>query len=64
MEKVDGFPRQIWCNAAGQIVIEEYIIGNMGHGTPIIAGGDEGLGKEDKYMMEVGISSIRHIAEF
>lgn len=64
VEKVDGFPRQVWCNAAGRAVIEEYIIGSMGHGTPIKAGGNEGLGKEDKYMLEVGISSTRHIAEF
>jgi poly(hydroxyalkanoate) depolymerase family esterase len=64
VEKVDGFPRQVWCNTAGRAVIEEYIIGSMGHGTPIKAGGDEGLGKEDKYMLEVGISSTRHIAEF
>lgn len=64
MEKVDGFPRRVWCDADGRAVIEEYIIGRMGHGTPIRAGGDEGLGKEGKYMLEVGISSTRHIARF
>jgi len=36
----------------------------MGHGTPISAGGDEGLGEEGDYMLEVGISSTRHIADF
>ncbi len=45
-------------------MIEEYIIKGMGHGTPIMAGGDEGLGEEDKFMLEVGISSTRHIAHF
>lgn len=64
VEKVDGFPRQVWCDAGGQVVIEKYIIGRMGHGTPISAGGDEGLGEESKYMLEVGISSTRHIADF
>ena len=64
VEKVDGFPRQVWCDADGRVVIEEYIIGGMGHGTPISAGGDKGLGKEGKYMLEVGISSTRHIADF
>ncbi|EHJ91794.1 extracellular catalytic domain type 1 short-chain-length polyhydroxyalkanoate depolymerase [Vreelandella boliviensis] len=64
VEEVDGFPRQVWCNTDGQEVIEEYIIKGMGHGTPIMAGGDEGLGKADKYMLEVGISSTRHIAHF
>ncbi|RUR28908.1 PHB depolymerase family esterase [Vreelandella andesensis] len=63
-EKVDGFPRQVWSNTDGREVIEEYIIKGMGHGTPIMADGDEGLGEEDKYMLEVGISSTRHIAQF
>lgn len=64
VEKVDGFPRQVWCNADGRAVIEEYIIGAMGHGTPISAEGDEGIGEEGEYMLEVGISSTRHIADF
>ncbi len=64
VEKVDGFPRRVWCDAGGREVIEEYIIGGMGHGTPIEAGGDDGLGEEGKYMLEVGISSTRHIARF
>lgn len=64
VEKVDGFPRQVWCDADGRVVIEEYIIARMGHGTPIKAGGEEGLGEEGKYMLEVGISSTRHIADF
>jgi poly(hydroxyalkanoate) depolymerase family esterase len=64
VETVDSFPRQVWCDAEGRVVIEEYIIGGMGHGTPISAGGAEGLGEESKYMLEVGISSTRHIADF
>lgn len=64
VEQVDGFPRRVWCDAAGRAVIEEFIIGRMGHGTPIKAGGNEGLGEEDRYMLEVGISSTRHIAGF
>jgi len=63
-EEVDGFPRQVWCSADGREVIEKYIIGGMAHGTPIMAGGDEGLGEEGKFMLEVGISSTRHIANF
>ncbi len=61
---VDGFPRRVWRNAGGREVIEEFLIGSMGHGTPIRAGGDEGLGEEGKCMLEVGISSTRHIAHF
>ncbi|MFT6916678.1 MAG: poly(hydroxyalkanoate) depolymerase family esterase [Motiliproteus sp.] len=63
-EKVDGFLRQVWCCTVGREVIEQYIIGSMGHGTPISAGGDEGIGEEGKYMLEVGISSTHHIARF
>ena len=64
VEMVDGFPRQVWCDADGRVVIEKYVIGEMGHGTPISAEGDEGLGEERKYMLEVGISSTRHIGDF
>jgi poly(hydroxyalkanoate) depolymerase family esterase len=64
VETVDGFPRQVWCDSGGREVIEEYIIDRMGHGTPISAEGSEGLGKEGKYMLEVGISSTRRIADF
>jgi poly(hydroxyalkanoate) depolymerase family esterase len=64
VEMVDDYPREVWCDEDGRVVIEHYIIGDMGHGTPISAEGDEGLGEEGKYMLEVGISSTRHIADF
>ncbi|KIN71480.1 extracellular catalytic domain type 1 short-chain-length polyhydroxyalkanoate depolymerase [Sulfitobacter guttiformis] len=64
VETVDDYPREVWCDAGGRVVIEQYIIGDMGHGTPISADGDEGLGEAGKYMLEVGISSTRHIADF
>lgn len=63
-EDVDGFPRRVWCDASGREVIEEFIIDGMGHGTPISAEGQEGLGEEGDYMLDVGISSTRHIARF
>jgi len=59
-----GYPREVWCDADGRVVIEQYIIDEMGHGTPISAAGDKGLGEAGEYMLEVGISSTRHIAEF
>ncbi|MCF7702309.1 extracellular catalytic domain type 1 short-chain-length polyhydroxyalkanoate depolymerase [Loktanella sp. M215] len=64
VETVDGFPRKVWCAADGRVMIEEYIIEAMGHGTPIGAEGDKGLGEAGDYMLEVGISSTRHIANF
>nr|WP_111298482.1 PHB depolymerase family esterase [Paracoccus saliphilus] len=64
VEEVDGFPRRVWCDDMGRAVIEEYMITDMGHGTPISAEGTEGLGEAGKFMLEVGISSTRHIARF
>lgn len=64
VERVDGYPREVWCDADGRGAIEQYIIGKMGHGTPISTEGDEGLGEEGKYMLEDGIFSTRHIADF
>ncbi len=64
VEMVDGYPREVWCDADGRVLIEQYIIGDMGHGTPISAEGAAGLGEEGEYMLEVGISSTRHIAGF
>jgi hypothetical protein len=45
-------------------VIEEFITGKMGNGTPISSEGDEGIGEGGKYMLEDGISSTRYIAHF
>lgn len=64
IQTVDGFPRRVWCNADGREMIEEYIIQDMGHGTPLSTGGAKGLGEESKYMLDVGISSTRRIAAF
>ncbi|MDC8830156.1 extracellular catalytic domain type 1 short-chain-length polyhydroxyalkanoate depolymerase [Alteromonas gilva] len=64
VETVNGFPRKVWCNRDGRVLIEEYTIAAMGHGTPISAKGIEGLGEPGKYMLDVGISSTRLIANF
>ena len=63
-EIVDGHRRRVWCDADGRPLIEEYIIAGMGHGTPLKTAGDEGLGKGGAFMLDVGISSTRHIARF
>ena len=34
-EIVDGHPRRVWENAAGEEVLEDYLIAGMDHGTPI-----------------------------
>jgi poly(hydroxyalkanoate) depolymerase family esterase len=62
---VDGYPRQIWWNAEGETVIESYTITNMSHGTPLgTAENDERYGTEGAFLIEAGISSSYHIANF
>jgi poly(hydroxyalkanoate) depolymerase family esterase len=62
---VDGHPHQIWWNADGETVVESYTITNMAHGTPLgKAENDERYGKEGPFLIEAGISSSYHIANF
>ncbi|WP_414473593.1 alpha/beta hydrolase family esterase [Microvirga sp. M2] len=64
-ETVDGYPRRVWTNAAGEDVIEEYIINGMAHGTPIATGTAENqYGVAGPFLLETGISSSYHIAKF
>ncbi|MFA5963350.1 MAG: PHB depolymerase family esterase [Sphingomonas sp.] len=59
---VDGHPHRVWRDPRGRPVIEHYEITDMGHGTPLATGGDDGCGASGAHMLEVGISSTRHIA--
>jgi feruloyl esterase len=62
---VDGYPRQVWVNDAGDEVIESYTITNMAHGTPLATGeADHECGAAGPFLLEVGISSSYHIAKF
>lgn len=62
---VDGYPRQIWWNADGETVIESYTITDMAHGTPLGVGdNDERYGARGAFLIEAGISSSYHIANF
>jgi feruloyl esterase len=64
-ERVDGYPRQVWRNAAGESVIESYTIPAMAHGTPLATGpDDEHCGVPGAFLLDVGISSSYHIAKF
>ena len=63
--QVDGFPRQVWINEAGDELIEAYTIPNMAHGTPLEIGEAEGAcGAPGPFLLPVGISSSYHIAKF
>ncbi len=59
---VDGYPHRAWRGADGRIVLEEYLITGMGHGTPLATSGDDACGSSGPYMLDVAISSTRHIA--
>jgi poly(hydroxyalkanoate) depolymerase family esterase len=62
---VDGYPRQIWWNADGETVLESYTITDMAHGTPIgTAENDQRYGMQGAFLIEAGISSSYHIANF
>jgi feruloyl esterase len=64
-ETVDGYPRQVWRNRAGEDVIESYTIPKMAHGAPLAAGDShDQCGVPGAFMLEVGISSSYHIAKF
>jgi len=65
VETVDGYPRQVWRNRAGDNVIESYTIPGMAHGTPLATGGSfKHCGVAGAFLLEVGISSSYHIAKF
>ena len=62
---VDGYPRQVWWNADGETIVESYTITGMAHGTPLgIADNDEHYGEQGAFLIEAGISSSYHIANF
>jgi len=62
---VDGYPRQVWWNADGETVVESYTITDMAHGTPLgTADNDERYGAQGAFLIEAGISSSYHIANF
>lgn len=64
-DTVQGYPRQIWLNSVGEKVVESYTIPHMAHGTPL-APGDAGseCGAPGPFLLDVGISSSFHIAQF
>jgi poly(hydroxyalkanoate) depolymerase family esterase len=62
---VDGYPRQVWWNADGDTIVESYTITDMAHGTPLgLADNDERYGAQGAFLIEAGISSSYHIANF
>ena len=58
-----GAVHRTWLDARGQPVIDDYRIPGMGHGTPLATGGPNGVGQAMPFMLDVGLSSTRLIAE-
>jgi len=60
---VDTYPYRAWRSPAGKLLIEEYRVTGMGHGTPLATKGECGCGEAGAFMLEVGISSTIHSAK-
>jgi poly(hydroxyalkanoate) depolymerase family esterase len=61
-DRVDGQLHRSWHDKAGRVVIEEYVVERLGHGTPIATSGNEAYGVPGPHMLEAGISSTYRIA--
>ncbi|TFI59279.1 PHB depolymerase family esterase [Sphingomonas parva] len=62
---VAGHPRRQWLDASGALLVEQYEITGMAHGTPLDPGTDEGRsGEAGAHMLDVGLSSTDRIAAF
>lgn len=62
IDRVDGQAHRAWHDAAGRLVVEEFAIAGLGHGTPIATTGDEACGRPGPHMLDAGISSTYRIA--
>jgi poly(hydroxyalkanoate) depolymerase family esterase len=64
VDQVEGYPRRAWLGPQGEPLIEQYTITGMAHGVPLGGGGKDSLGEAGAHMLDVGLSSTQHIAEF
>ncbi|MDB5644102.1 MAG: Esterase [Hyphomicrobiales bacterium] len=60
-ESVRGQVHRVWLSATGAEQIEEYELADFGHGAPLDVAA---LGQAGPFLLEAGISSTLHIAEF
>jgi feruloyl esterase len=64
-EQVDGYPRRVWADRTGKVLIEDYVVTGMAHGTPLMPGEGEGQsGQAGAHMLDARISSTDRIAAF
>lgn len=64
-DTVNGHTRKTFKDADGKVLVESYLIANMGHGTPVSPGsGGEQCGTTGPHILDAGICSSFHIATF
>jgi len=64
-EMADGHPRRLWADRTGIVLVEEYVVTGMAHGTPLMPGREVGQsGQAGAHMLDVGLSSTDRIAGF
>lgn len=57
--------RTTWrASESGEVLVESNIVRGMGHGTPLAALGEGGVGAAGPYMLEVELSAATEIARF
>lgn len=61
-ESIGGHSRRVWSDADGDVLIEAFSIGALGHGVPLATA--DGCGVAGAFFLDAGISSTRHIANF
>ena len=59
-----GWTRSLWRGPDGEVLVESNVLAGLGHGTPLAAIGDEGIGQAAPFMLEAGVSSSLEIARF
>jgi poly(hydroxyalkanoate) depolymerase family esterase len=65
MRSLPGRSQAIWRSpTTGDVLIESNLVQGLGHGTPLAAGGADGLGGVAPFMLEAGISSSMEILGF
>lgn len=62
-DKIDGATHRQWRDVDGRVVVEDFRIPGMGHGTPIATSGKTAAGSPAAYILDVGISSTWHSAD-
>ncbi len=62
-KSADGRSYAVWRSSDGGLAVELHRIAGMGHGTPLKTAGADGYGTVGPFLLEVGVSSSREIAE-